>query len=464
MLLPSSKNIKQKKKQDDKEEGLFDSLFPKNNVPTFKLSTYDCLILLFCYAFGLLTRFIRIQFPRTATGSELIYGPALNCFINHTFYSTPKPSLGTLISYLAWKYFSIPNSFSFKPHFPYEGPSYVNLRYISVFFSALIVPLSYYTARLMRESSSASTLTSIVFSTELLFISQAHLFSNDSIFQFFCVLSICTLWIYKIYKSFKSFLFMAISIGLTISTKSDGFIFVLLSIITVVPPFHLKGHSFSRLFLLLTVIFSIHFYVYSLHIKLLPFKNPAFYNLNNSIQIPKHISNILIESTTTPEWGQRAKILSEESIFISFIRYLELIKISKDPEKIIPKDQRSNWLDWILVRAPWKIEYEGEDKLLITAGNPIIWLLVIIILIINCIQIIIKKDFSSNTYFLLQGYFISLIYYAIRPGVKTLTDYSIPLIFGIFGLGPCFDLEFSKFMKGFIFEMIWSFTVFGYFF
>lgn len=445
-------------KAKENEPGLFSALFPPHiNNFSFKFTFKDSFTMLFLCGCGLLTRIIRMQFPRTAAGPELIYGPAINCYLNQTFFYSPKPSLGTLFLFLECKFGGFSGNLSFKPHTPYEHPFYVNLRFVSAFFSAFIVPISYLIARIMNESCSTSSLISTFFMTELLFISQGHLFSPDSIFHFFTVLSIGALYMFFTFQSFKTFVFASISIGLAFSTKSDGLLLIFIGLITIKHCTSRKGPTISRSILFLTIIFIIHFIVFSIHISILPFYNQ--YQKNT----PKHLSQILINSTI-PNFEKRSYSISHSGFFGYLMRYFELIWISRDPIERVPTNELSSWWEWISVRAPWKIEYEGEGKLLIAAGNPLIWITIFITASLNIFQIIIKKTFGGLCSYLFLGYTFSIIYYAFRSDGKCLTDYSIALIFGNFGLGLYIDSELKGTIKGFITQMAWSFSIFGYFF
>lgn len=451
VILPVKEN--EKKSFAGKLRKLVNNLIPKRNTRKFELDTTDSVLVLFFTAIGMLTRIFRIQSPNTAVFDEVHFGNFTNWYLRGQYFHDIHPPLGKLIMAAVASFAGYQGEYQFEQLTDKKYPTmtYVALRVTPAFFGALCVPLSYLTARAMGCRHFASFVAGILTASELMLIVEARFILSDSILHFFSCLSVFSIYLHDRVENWVTFFFQCICLGLVASCKYTSGGIVVLALVKQFLMKDSKRFALIRCMIIVFFVGIIHFSVFAIHLSALP------YIPENHVSMPYSINQSLVVKMN-PDWEQRNKAPPMILRIISLIIYMfytnALVGYSHP--------YASPWYSWPLFNSHWVLFWTSEGKHVICMGNVLLWYPVFIGVIGN----IIRKLFNScdgESFEILLGYLFSYLPFALVPRDCFLYHYAIPILFGIWGLVLFIERQLSATVRGFMFCLVSSMAVFGYF-
>ena len=451
-ILPS--NVQKKKTIVDKIKQMVNELIPKRNTKQFELDTTDAVFVLLFTALGVLTRVFRIQSPNAVVFDEVHFGNFTNWYLRGEYFQDIHPPLGKLIMAAASSFTGYKGEYQFEKigNNKYPSMNYVALRLIPAFFGALCVPLSYLTARAMNCRHFASFIAGCLTTCELMLIVESRFILSDSFLHFFTCLSVFLIYIHDRYENWVSFIFECISLGLMAGCKytSGGVV-----ILALFKEFNRKDNYTYSLIRCLLICFSvglIHIILFAIHLSALP------YLPENPTDMPDCIKDSLTDKIS-PDWEHRnaaAPLLKRILVLIANMFISNMATGYHHP-------YASSWYTWPLFLSKWVLFWTDDGKHVICMGNVLLWYPIFIGVLFNIGRKVIGS-IDSESFDMLLGYLFSFLPFALIPRDCFLYHYAIPVLFGIWGLVLMIERNFDGKTRGFLFSLVASMAIFGYFF
>ena len=463
-LIKDSKQKKGRKKDKKYCLSFLYNLFP-NRKEKFQLDGVDCVLLMIFMGLGLLTRIIRIQYPKNVIYNENLYGQDVNNYINGNFFVDINPPLPKLILAGVAKFARYSGELSFKDKSKYKSMFYVMLRFIPAFFGALCTPVSYLIMRVLDVGYLGASAASIMISSDIMFILQERHFTGDGIVHFFSVLAIFSMFLFEKCKSLSAFLFEAVCLGLASACKYTTGGIILLALIRQFPLSELNlsfsyfmknsGPSISKSGIIILIILFIHYIIYSIHLIILPFNDIA------PDDIPSNIAESLV-SKEKPDWEKKQASASLIARIFSLILYDQKNSFSAN----YSSSYSSPWWSWPLCLGKGIRIWEDENRVLFAIGNIFVWYFSFFGVIFSFIGLLfssyIFSNLSTKRNGLLCGYIFSFLPFGLMNRYLCIFHYLIPLTFGIYTLCLMIDDLCNDKYKGFFYLMIIHFSLIGY--
>jgi dolichyl-phosphate-mannose-protein mannosyltransferase len=237
---------------------------------------------------------------------EAHFGKFGSYYLRHEFYHDVHPPLGKMLvgfsGYLAgyngsWDF---PSGQAYPDHI-----DFVKMRLFQTVFSALCVPLAYFTAKEIGFSVPSVWLFTLMVLFENSYVTLGKFILLDSILLFFTVAAVFSLTRFHSVntkpkeftrKWWKWLILTGISMGCAISTKMVGlFVITLVGIYTVVDLWNKFGdhsiskkrylnHWIARIFTLIFIPVSVFLFSFKLHFELLSHSGPGDANMSSLFQ------------------------------------------------------------------------------------------------------------------------------------------------------------------------------------
>lgn len=439
---------------------LISNIFPVNSDPqnNIDLDGTDAAAILFFTAIGMITRIFRIQFPSSIVFDEGLYGNFTNSYLRGQYFHDNNPPLAKLIITGVAHYAGYNVDYNFnKSEFP--SMTYVAMRITPAFFGALCVPLSYLLIRFMLFSHFTSFFSALLITTDIVLIVESRHYLIDGILHFFVCLSLFSICLYERNpSSIFLFIFEGLCLGCSAACKYTTIGVVFFGIIRL---FCLKNspffYGFVRSFLLCLVIFIVHLMCFTVHLMVLPYlPDEAF--LTDSVFIPKSVRKGLIDRLNS-DWDARADAPS----LVTRVVDLVMAILSNSLKSRNSRPFASKWWKWPLFDCPWVPFWSQNGKHIVCLGNVLLWYPVFLGIVWNVVVTLFRRDFKSMRSCLLFGYLISLFQFAFVPRNLCIFHYAIPLIFGVYNLAVMIEVELSPVVRGFVYSLLMSMALFGYF-
>lgn len=278
-----------------------------------KLETILAPIFFTLLSFGV--RFYRIGVNKAVVWDEAHFGKFGSYYLRHEFYHDVHPPLGKMLVGLSGYLAGYNGSWDFPSGEDY--PDYIDftkMRLFNATFSALCVPLAYYTMKEIGFSIATTWLFTLMVTLELTYVTLGKFILLDSMLLFFTVATIFCFARFDTFnnrtqefsrKWWKWLLLTGVSIGCTCSVKMVGlFVTSLIGIYTVVDLWNKLGdksiswkkysqHWLARILGLIIVPFSIFLGSFKIHFDLLYRSGPGDAQMSSLFQANLLGSDIL---------------------------------------------------------------------------------------------------------------------------------------------------------------------------
>ncbi|CCH45891.1 dolichyl-phosphate-mannose-proteinmannosyltransferase [Wickerhamomyces ciferrii] len=261
---------------------------------------------------GFVTRMYRIGVNNNVVWDEAHFGKFGSYYLRHEFYHDVHPPLGKMLVGLSGYIAGYNGSWDFPSGQQYpDYIDYVKMRIFNATFSALVVPLAYFTAKSIGFSIPSVWLFTIMVIFEISYVTLGKFILLDSMLLFFTVSTIFTFVRFHNERSkpfsrkwWKWLLLTGISIGCTCSVKMVGlFVTTLVGIYTVVDLWNMYGdnslsrtkylaHWTARGFALIVIPFIVFLVSFKIHFELLTGSGPGDANMSSLFQANLIGSNV----------------------------------------------------------------------------------------------------------------------------------------------------------------------------
>lgn len=461
--LPSLSNEENENAKRSHITSVFQNIFTSKQPKLVQFDSTDTGLILFFLGIGILTRLIRIYYPKQVVFNEEIYGRYLNNYLQGIFFDDINPPLTKLLMSSIIYFAGYRGTFSYKNGDTYSSHFYVMPRLINSFFGSLCIPFSYILMRFIGISHLGSSCAAIMICSDITFIIECRFFNGSGLFYFFLILSTISIYLYEEYESFTFLLFESICLGLVTSSKSQTYGIILLALCRQFPLtgqhsfIHNSGKSIVRCIILLFFVFLVNFIVYFIHISILPFSSTSSFTVN----YPNVIKNSLISIETS---NKTAAYIKRSKISI-FKRVLSLMLHTNKIRLNSVSQNNSSWWTWSICLGKWmKIYEKNNDHYIFSVTNVFVWMPAFLGIIFTCVISCFEKKWFTKKFGMLFGYIVSYIPFVFKPNHFPLNSYLIPLFFAIFNLVVLIDNHCRSKARGFIYLMLIHFSIVGYFF
>ncbi|MBI2995734.1 MAG: phospholipid carrier-dependent glycosyltransferase [Candidatus Melainabacteria bacterium] len=365
--------------------------------------------LLFAFIiFAFIVRMVNLTYPEKITWDEIYYVVDTQKMLHNEPYFIDHPPFGRwliALGILIW------------------GNNAFGWRISQAIFGTLLIPVSYLIGKKIFTHKFSGLLTAFFITFELIFLTYSRMGLVD-IFLIFFIASSFLLFITSCESSLNNktayliYILSAIVSGLAIAVKWTGVTIFLILLFWAV--FNKKPNYVNRSPINLFFIF-VALLTYCLTFSFEK-TNFQYFNQRYHTKISNHIEGI-----TT--WHKLA--------------------YSSHTRKNLSHSDTSKWYTWPLMYKPVWIHFKVTDRVhnkarcIATFGNPIIWWLGLLAIIIELFFLRKKKD--NLSIFLLSSYFISYLPYAFIQRPMFLYHYLIALFFLILILEYTFVKLYQKF-------------------
>jgi dolichyl-phosphate-mannose-protein mannosyltransferase len=376
-------------------------------------------------ALALTTRLLFLWYPAEVVFDEVHFGKFVSAYFTHEYYFDIHPPLGKLII-AGWA-----GLWDVRPDVSFEkigqgadDRELFILRFLPALSGALLVLIIYQIALALGMNQRAAFLAGWLVIFDNAFLVESKFILVDSFLFFFGFLAIWLFWLSRNQTSFARQIFFcglaALSAGLAFSIKWTGLAFWGLTIAMVLFDFLKSFSSSKRVSILLhssilkealkiLIFFSVLFLVYVIpfyfHFKLLPLPGPGdAYLSQNFQQLP---------------FGQKFLELNQKMWFYNST----LDKTHPDA---------SQWFEWPWGKKPiwyWQKTVDNRMANIYLFGNPLVFWFSLVAILAGVWRLLKKRELT--TFFLLVGFFASLLPFALVSRVAFLYHYLPALGFAI---------------------------------
>ena len=416
-------------------------MFENISLKHFLLNKGPVIILLLL---ALFTRFWNLSSPAQVVFDETHFGKFISAYFDHKYYFDIHPPLGKLMIAGFAKIFGYRAGFDFN-HIgeTYSPDKFFLLRFLPALFGALLPLLIYCLARAMDSSRKAAFFAGFLVLFENTILVESRFILLDIFLLFFGFAAFLFFLVFRKAEGKRKIAFLILSglfVGLAISIKWTGLSFLAVIFFLALADL-LKDLRLKKFFLPFTILaaiaFAVYFASFAVHFSLLYKSGPGDAFMSRAFQQTLAGSSV---STDTKPLSLIGKFL--ELNIAMFDASARMIAIHPDA---------SHWQEWLIMRKPvWYWTKDSRQNIYLF-GNPVIWLMVFLGLIIIFLELlrnkpkILKKQEEKRqmTKILVLGYLASLLPFALIKRVVFLYHYLTALIFGILILAILADSFFS---------------------
>lgn len=419
---------------------------------------YDAFCLFVLVMAGIFSRFWIIQYPRHFTLNEERQVTYINSYLNGSFFMPSQPPMSEIMlagisSFSQYKQvYKPPYS---EPNFTFPTMEYVALRSPSAFFSAIVIPLSFFIVRLLGGSTISSFAAGLFTMFDFTLIGLARNISTDGFIQLFVALAIfATAFMrhFEYQSTSYQICYIAQTVFVGLSLASDWNCIAILIFVCFFNYFTFKKLSpiFTTTFFALIILYL----SFITHVILLPRESSQSIGLSLKYQqsLSAHDAPLHINHLQVP-------LFALEIIHKSFRLHLR-------------RSNFVNFLSWPIMACPWKVLWTQLGRTVAIFGNVPVWWSISVLALIQVLNMLFAMRIRKQSSLMYCGFFISLCVFIFKTSERGLPDFEVPLLFGICGLALSLDSEFSEQVSGFLTAfliassafvfILWAPLVYGY--
>jgi dolichyl-phosphate-mannose--protein O-mannosyl transferase len=432
------------------------------------LNSSDAFLLFILTVFAFWTRFWRLGHPWAVVFDEVHFGSFTNSYIKSEFFFDIHPPLGKLVMFLGASLSEYDGSIDFESHFGrgYTDESFISLRLTPSFFSALCIPLIYFTVRFEGFSSTSSFVAAFLTCCDSSLLTEGRYILSDGLLHFFTCLFLA---FYSFTRSLKNSSFFRFFchclsgalLGAACSCKNtawglmpySGFV----EIIEILRTFSLcDPHLFPIILIrglsLIVPAVTVYFFSFFLHFLVLPYRGPGTPFLSPEMQhqlVPK------VGSTIWWTWISGVGLV-DRTIALSLEMHRANMGLTQShPYQSHPKS-------WPFLTGIYVAFHHTREGEVVCAGNAIVYWAAVTGLAVSTIGFWSLK-WSAGLKFVVGWCCCYFPFFLIARSMY-LYHYLIPLLFGCCAVGAGIDVLCPKrrFAAGFIAFALCAGALFGF--
>lgn len=443
-----------------------------------KLDNTDTVFIFLISVISFGIHFWIIQHPSHVIFDEVHFGNFTNWYTKSTFFFDIHPPLGKMIMFLLANLSEYDGNIEFDGEYghPYEDESYLCIRLVPPFFSAMCVPLLYMCVRFASFSHCAALSTAVIIMFDTSMVSEHRFILSDGMLHFFCALHLCvlsySLSIKRYTTKFRIWQVIAgITLGAACSCKNtawglmalNGFIHIAELIIEyegispeMVTELFIRGVTLAGLTLFVYIA------AFAVHFVLLPF------NGQGTGYLTKDMRQQLIDSGDGDMslWAMRVKGhgLIYRAFKLTFIMHVGNMEITQwHPYQSRP-------IGWPLLTDIFVAFWMKDKHEVACIGNVFSYYLAFIGIV--CVLFGHNKEKFLIAVRFTFGWAVSYFPFYLVPRTMYLYHYLIPLMIGACAFGAVIDLFVPRELRGAVAVLacflcligfiLWSPYVYGY--
>lgn len=388
------------------------------------LNKYKTLILIIIIAILSFTvHFVFFGYPQEVVFDEVHFGKFITGYEEGKYFFDIHPPLGKLIIFGFSKLFHYnPDSAFGTIGELYPDHQYQILRFLPTLAGALLPLIIFFIARVLNFSRRASFLVGILVTFENALVVQSRFILLDSFLLLFGFSALLFYFYYCRKQKIFFLILAAILAAASFSIKWTGLTFLaIILIIELINFWKLKNKTTSINNLALLFIISLVFYfsVFTIHFTILGKSGPGDAFMSRNFQHTLQ-GNIYSNSDSYLKPNLIQKFVELNSAMFSANQRLKSTHAYS-----------SKWYTWPVLERPI-FYWQNQNSRIYLLGNPLIWWLASLAVIVAIFGLILRKLIPSKTILiLLAGYFINLLPFIFIGRVMFLYHYLIALIFSI---------------------------------
>ncbi len=407
----------------------------------------EILIVIAIFVAALLIRLFLFAYPKQFVFDEVYFINFASDYFTGSYYFDLHPPLGKLLLYG----FGLLTGFNGQPAVSAIGESFTNvsyayLRLFPIICGSLIPPIIYLLARRLKLSIVAAVFASIAIIVENSLVVQSKFVLMDNsliLFGFLGLLlylkSLDTDISVSPRQKFALKLLAGISLSFALSIKWTGASF--LGMVLAFELYRAIKQRFSRkefmqsIFCFVLAPIIVYLSIFYIHFKLLPNPGPGDAFMSQAFK---------------------------SSSFVDRFAELNKVMLLSNGSLSTAHAYASKWYTWPIMERGiyyWQ-DSQYPDKMIYLLGNPFVYWLSSLGLIVLLIFVIFKKDRSKTALFLLFGFLLNYLPFALITRPMFLYHYFVALIFAIISLGYILDkIKDIKKLKMIILVILTVFTI-----
>lgn len=451
IILDDGNSSKRDTNRKTKKTKLFENFRYKNGIENDeileKFSFGDCVFLVIIFFISLFVRIFRVHFPQKPINEEVKYGTFLRYMFNGRYFNGTRDVLSPIIVLMCSILSTYKGSLVYFEGETFRSMEYMTIRIINIFFSAVVVPISFFIASLSGLSSTTCIIVSLCIALDPLFISNQRYFNGIGIYHFLVSLCILFVLIFKRFLNILNLVMIGFMAGLCLSVDLK-FIFILFVLILDLLNYNLMNIKLEIYRKICTYILCTSFCVmlacYSIHLQLLPVEE------GKSEYVPAIIRNSLSEYNKIKSPKDRSSIILRSLVSFMYKNKLERYDSAYS----------SYWFQWPLHLCKTPLLYSENNIYLLSIGNVFTYAP---LFLLNVLSIFSYLEHFNNEKSLFFGVlYISTLFSSMSPfSYHYFPEYIIPLYFSYYS-GFAQVEKMKGFYKGFIYSFFVVFSLIGF--
>jgi dolichyl-phosphate-mannose-protein mannosyltransferase len=395
--------------------------------------------ILLLLALSLTTHFAFWSYPKEAVFDEVYFTSFASSYLSNTYYFDLHPPFAKLLITGFGMLVGIPaleQPLIIGDALPEGG--WILLRLVPLFAGIFLPLIIFYLCKRLKMSELYAFAAGLLVIFENSLLVQSRFILLDSILLFFGFLGLLLYLLSRERNNFPLKLAAIVSLALTFSVKWTGVSFIALAFLIELYDFWKQRRSFNfnvigkQLFQWLILFGAIPMAIYAsffaIHFNLLyksgpgdAFMSPIF---QKTLEGNIHEGNEKIRETS----------FLEKFLELNIVMYENNVKLNAK------HDYGSVWYTWPLQKRSifyWESRGEGENAFIYYLGNPLVYLLALVSIVLLTAILLFKKKLLSNrtaAIFILIGYVINLLPFMGIGRVMFLYHYEAALVFGIMAI------------------------------
>ncbi|MDQ5944319.1 MAG: Dolichyl-phosphate-mannose--protein mannosyltransferase [Patescibacteria group bacterium] len=379
---------------------------------------------------GFTTRFFLFGYPNQAVFDEVYFGKFVGAYFSGQYYFDIHPPFAKLLIATFAKLMGYNPTSSFAAiGTAFTDSGYLYLRFLPSLAGALLPLVLFSIAREFGLKTRTAFLVGMLTILDAALLAQSRFILIDSLLLLF---SFASLWLYLVWRRSQQLWILILAaalVGMAISVKWIALPFMLLPLLYE----FLHHASFKRMFKILTVyvVVAVSLYVafFAIHVSLLTKSGDGDAFMSQAYQISLE-GNPNAVNTSEPTLSVPEKIAE-----LNHEMYAANARLTAG------HPYGSKWYGWPVMIKPISYWIQGNAQIWLV-GNPIVWWGGAIAIIWLLIDLLTKKVPSKKlpvALFIVLGFFMAWLPFALISRVMFLYHYFIPLCFSILAIGYCMD-------------------------
>lgn len=377
---------------------------------------------------GFISRFFLFGYPNQAVFDEVYFGKFVGAYFSGAYYFDIHPPFAKLLIATFAKLMGYNPTSSFAAiGTTFTDSGYLYLRFLPSLAGALLPLVLFSITREFKLKTRTALLVGLLAILDTALLAQSRFILIDSLLLLF---SFTSLWLYLVWRRSKQLwiLMLAAALaGMAISVKWIALPFIVLPLLYE----FLHHASFKRMFKILAVYIviaaSLYVAFFAIHVSLLTKTGDGDAFMSTAYQSSLEGNPNAVDNT------QPSLSLPEKIVELNHEMYAANARLTAG------HPYGSKWYGWPVMIKPISYWIQGNAQIWLV-GNPVVWwggAIAIFWILIDLVTKKIPREKLPVALFIVLGFFMAWLPFALISRVMFLYHYFIPLCFSILAIGFC---------------------------